>query len=133
MGKIIDFFIRIITNIHNWVLSWNDRGAIDLTDKQLHFLVIGIVGMALLFVIFPLFKALSKKHILIVAWIYVFTVIVVLTFAIEIGQGISGTGSMEIADITAGLSGFMVMFLAFAVLRWIWLTVRKMLRERKTD
>ena len=51
-------------------------------DKQLHFLVIGIIGMLILVIIYPLFKILSENHILAIAFIYVFTVIVVITFAI---------------------------------------------------
>ena len=49
-----------------------------------------------------------------------FTVMIVLTFAIEIGQGVSGTGAMEMEDIVAGMAGFLAVFLVFALLRAIW-------------
>ena len=45
---------------------------------------------------------------------------IVLTFAIEIGQGVSGTGAMEMEDIVAGMAGFLAVFLVFALLRAIW-------------
>lgn len=99
-----------------------------LSDKQLHFLVIGLLGIAILLVIYPLFKALSENHVLVIAWIYVFTVMVVVTFAIEIGQGITHTGRMEMEDIVYGLAGFMAMFLVFAVIRAIILGIVKLVK-----
>ena len=67
--------------------------------------------MSLLFVIYPLFALLAKNHILVVAWLYVFTLMVVMAFAIEIGQGYTGTGVMELA---MGLvPGAFVLVLAF--------------------
>ena len=82
-------------------------------------MVIGLLGMGMLFIIYPLFKLLSENHVLVIAWIYVFTVIIVIVFAIEIGQGLTGTGTMDFDDIVAGVAGFMVMFIAFAVIRAI--------------
>ena len=92
--------------------------------------------MAMLFVIYPLFKYLAKhNHEMVIAWIYVFTVVVVITFAIEIGQKITGTGHMEFADIMFGLVGFMSMFIAFCILRLIYhgfLRLIRRWRKKKT-
>ena len=41
----------------------------------------------------------------------------VITFAIEIGQWATGTGAMEFADITAGVLGFLAVFCVFAIIR----------------
>ena len=68
---------------------------------------------------------------MVIAWIYVFTVIVVITFAIEIGQKITKTGNMEFADIMYGLVGFMAMFLVFAVIRMILHGILKLIRYLK--
>ena len=77
--------------------------------------------MALVLVLHPLFTLLAKTdHVLVITWLYVFTVIIVLTFAIEIGERASGNGTMEFADIAFGVVGFMVMFLFFAVIRGIF-------------
>jgi len=54
-----------------------------------------------------------------ITFFYVFTVIIVITFAIEIGQGVLGTGSMEQGDITYGIIGFLFFFAIFAVIRLI--------------
>ena len=123
MKEFLYFIVEIIAKIHSKILTINDKYENILDDKQLHFLVIGAVGMILLFIIYPLFKWLSKNHVLIIAWIYVFTVIIVLTLAIEIGQKVTGTGNMEFADIASGIIGFMVMFIIFAVIRWLVLMV----------
>ena len=115
-----------ISRIHDKLLQINDTSALFLTDKQLHFVVMGLVGMGLLLVIYPLFLALSKRHVLTIAWIYVFTVMVVLSFAIEIGQGITNTGNMDLEDVISGLAGFMRLFFIFAVLRMIFLGIRSL-------
>ena len=83
--------------------------------------------MGLLLVIYPLFLLLSKRHVLTIAWIYVFTVMVMLSFAIEIGQGITDTGNMDLEDVISGLAGFMLLFIIFAVLRMIFIGIRNLL------
>lgn len=120
MSEFLYMIVEGIAKIHNKILTLNDSYETYLDDKQLHFLVIGILGMLLLFVIYPLFKALSKNHILVIAWIYVFTLIIVITFAIEIGQKVTGTGNMEFADILSGVIGFLAMFVVFVIVRWIF-------------
>lgn len=122
--------VYFIADIHSRIMSWNDTNTRVMTDKQLHFWVIGILGMLMLFVVYPLFKLLSKNHILVVAWIYVFTLMVVITFAIEIGQGFTGTGLMEFDDIVFGLVGFMFLFLIFVIIRFIFLAIIGAFKKR---
>ena len=69
---------------------------------------------------------------MVIAWFYVFTVIIVITFAIEIGQKVTGTGAMEFADIVFGIVGFIVMFLIFAMIRMIYKRIRQMIIEKNT-
>ena len=86
MKEFLYWGVGIIAKIHHAIMQLNNAHETSFTDKELHFLVIGLLGMAMLFVIYPLFKYLAKKNrLMTVAWIYVFTVIVVITFAIEIG------------------------------------------------
>ena len=113
--------VEWIARIHDGISRINDNGQYGFTDKQLHFFVIGILGLGLTMLLYPLFKALVRhEKALTITWIYVFTVMIVLTFAIEIGQGVSGTGAMEMEDIVAGMAGFLAVFLVFALLRAIW-------------
>lgn len=119
----------MIAVIHDMIMTWNDSFETVFSDKELHFLVIGVLGMGMLFVIYPLFKLLSENHVLVIAWIYVFTVIIVIAFAIEIGQGITGTGTMDFDDIVAGVAGFMAMFIVFVVIRAAILGIFRLIRS----
>lgn len=121
MKELLYLGMAVVAKIHNAIMQLNNAYEVNFTDKELHFLVIGLLGMAMIFVVYPLFKYLAKKnHEMVIAWIYVFTVIVVITFAIEIGQKITKTGNMEFADIMYGVVGFLVMFAGFCVLRGIY-------------
>ncbi len=121
MERLLYYIIDIIYKCHSWFLSLNDAYEYNFTDKELHFLVIGAVGMAMLFAVYPVFKMLAKGgHIMTISWIYVFTLVIVLTFAIEIGQKAGGTGSMEFRDIVFGVMGFMAMYTAFLIITGIF-------------
>ena len=39
--SILDF----INNVHTYILSWNDAYEANFTDKELHFIIIGCLGM----------------------------------------------------------------------------------------
>ena len=129
MERMLEGMVIFVAKIHNYILSLNDAYEKNFTDKQLHFLVIGILGMLILMVIYPLFKLLSENHILAIAFIYVFTVIVVITFAIEIGQKISDSGTMDFADIVFGIAGFLLMLVIFAVIRQIFRAIINLFRK----
>lgn len=129
MKTLLYAVVGIIAKLHDMIMRLNNAYETNFSDKDLHFLVIGILGMCMLFVIYPLFKYLAKRnHEMVIAWIYVFTVMVVITFAIEIGQQITKTGNMEFADIMYGLVGFMVMFGIFIVLRMIYHGIIKLIK-----
>ncbi len=126
--KITDLLIEIIYRAHSYLLSLNDAHEAIFTDKELHFLIIGILGVAMLMVFYPLFKWMAKKHLtLLIAWFYVFTVLVVITFAIEIAQWYSNTGTMDFKDIVAGLAGYFLMSFIFILI----VLIIELLRERK--
>ena len=131
MTGFLYFVVEIIYMFHEKLLGINDAFEYTFSDKELHFIVIAIIGMLLLFVIYPLFKALSRKHVMVIAWIYVFTVMIVLTFAIEIGQKITNTGNMEFADIMFGLVGFLAAFFVFCIIRGIYHLIRKYLIKKE--
>lgn len=131
MKSVLYEIVGMIARIHELILTLNDANTVTLSDKQLHFIIIGVVGMLLVFVIHPIFLYLAKKkHVLVISWIYVITVLIVLTFAIEIGQAATHTGTMEFADIMSGLLGFIVMFGIFLVLRGIIRLISHLLRGK---
>ena len=136
MVRFLYWIVEQIAKVHTYLLSLNDSFEYAFSDKELHFIVIGIIGMLMLFIIYPLFKALSKNHVMVIAWIYVFTLIIVITFAIEIGQKITNTGAMEFADIVFGVVGFLAMFIVFMIIRGIWhciLNLIKNIRNKKDE
>ena len=130
MKTIVYYIIYWIAMIHDKILSINDSKNFFLTDKQLHFIVIGLLGLLMIFVVYPIFKSLAEHgHTMVIAWIYVFTLIIVITFAIEIGQWYSGTGLVELADIVYGILGFLAVFAVFAVIRGIYHAVLRLIRK----
>lgn len=132
MKEMLYRMIGWIAKIHTRLLELNDAYEYHFSDKQLHFLVIGVLGMAMIFVVYPLFKWLARtNHVMIIAWIYVFTMILVITFAIEIGQKVTNTGAMEFADIVFGVLGFALFFLIFSIVRGIYHFIRKRLKTSK--
>ncbi len=131
MRELLYWIVECIAKIHSYILRLNDAYEYDFTDKELHFLVIGVMGMAFLFVVYPVFKWLAKRdHVMVIAWIYVFTLVIVITFAIEIGQRVTHTGNMEFSDIVMGIFGFVVMFLIFSVIRAFCKLVLGSIRDR---
>lgn len=115
--RITDFLIDIIYKAHAYLLTLNDSYEAYLSDKELHFLIIGIMGVLMLMVFYPLFKWMSKRHMeLLIAWFYVLTILVVIAFAIEIAQWYSNSGVMEFRDIVAGLAGYFLMSFVFIVI-----------------
>ena len=134
MKELLYWIVEWIAKIHSHILRLNDAYEYNFTDKELHFLVIGMLGMGFIFVVYPVFKWLARHdHVMVIAWIYVFTLIIVITFAIEIGQKVTNTGNMEFADIVMGVFGFIVMFLVFSVLRGIYKLIRNLIRGDRED
>lgn len=134
MKTFLYWIVEMIARAHSRLLKLNDAYEYNFSDKELHFLVIGVLGMLMIFVVHPIFKWLVKNdHIMVVSWIYVFTLIIVITFAIEIGQRVTDTGVMEFADIVFGVLGFISMFLVFSVIRGFYHLILRLLRRRRGD
>ena len=134
MTELLYGLIYFVAEIHDWIMTWNDGAAYMYSDKTLHFFVMGVTGMGILLISFALFKALGKRgHFLTIAFIYAFTLIVVITFSVEIGQWLSGTGQMEFEDVQAGISGFLYMFVIFAVVRALIVGLFRFVRGRREE
>ncbi len=130
MGRFLYWIVGQVARVHNYLLKLNDAYEYNFSDKELHFLIIGALGMAMIFAVHPVFKWLVKhNHIMVISWIYVFTLIIVITFAIEIGQRVTHTGTMDFKDIVFGVFGFISMFLVFSVVRGIYHLVRRLVHR----
>ena len=120
LTALLRYIVNMIAVAHEELLAVNDERGFGLSDKALHFIVIGIIGILAISIVYPVFLYLAKrKHILTITAIYVTTLMLVLTFAIEIGQKVSGTGRMEFRDIVSGMAGFFFFFVIFACIRWM--------------
>lgn len=121
----------IIAQIHESLMHLNDDFELYLGDKEMHFIVMAVLGMMLFFMVHFVFKRLAKWSITAVSFIYVFTVMTVIGFAIEIGQKITGTGDMDFRDVVAGLYGVLGFFAVYTVYRLIVMLVQYLMRRRK--
>ena len=95
-----------------------------LDDKEMHFIFMAMLAAALFFAVHAVFKRLAKWSVSAISFIYVFTIMTVVGFAIEIGQKVSGTGEMEFSDIVAGLYGVLAFFGVYLAVRLIAAAVR---------
>lgn len=121
----------VVAQIHESLMHLNDNFELYFGDKDMHFIVMAVLGMILFFMVHFVFKRLAKWSITAISFIYVFTVMTVLGLAIEIGQKITGTGDMDFQDVVAGLYGVLTFFAVYTVYRLIVLLVRHLMRGRK--
>ncbi len=123
MTSALKLIISIMNYLHDELFLLNAYLGLNLNDKQLHFLVIGFLGIVLFIFVHKLFKYLVQYSLTAISFIYTSTVLIVLVFAIEIGQKITGRGRMEFQDIVGGLWGFLVAFALYMglviITRWL--------------
>ena len=121
MIRLIDYFLEMVAILNYQVVAYLNETFNIYDDKKLHFIVIGIFGILMFFVLKPLFNYLSKKDLVIsITFIYVITLLIVISFAIEIGQYITGSGAMDLKDIGAGLFGFLCIFLFYVFVYYVY-------------
>lgn len=131
MVQAIKILANSINNLHDTLIKLAASLGYNLNDKQLHFIIIGAVGIIIYFVSDALFRMLAKLSVSIISFIYTFTVLVVLVFALEIEQKITGRGRMEFSDIVAGLWGFLEIFGIYLLIRLIIYAVKSLIRWAK--
>ncbi|RKQ33888.1 hypothetical protein [Oceanobacillus halophilus] len=131
MKEIVIILAEIVNEIHDIIV---DLLGFHMTDKELHFWIIGIIGMMTFLVVYFFFKLIEKLKwsITILSFIYTFTGMVVLVFAIELQQAITNRGNMEFADAVAGLWGFIVLFLIYAIIGLIIYGIKKFLDRNRS-
>ena len=109
----------------------NDGFELYLSDEEMHFVFMAVLAALLFFAVHALFRRLAKWSVAAISFIYVFTVMTVIGFAIEIGQKVSGTGEMEFSDIVAGLYGVVAFFAVYVVCRLAGAAVRAFMGRGK--
>ncbi|MBU3111004.1 hypothetical protein [Clostridium lacusfryxellense] len=129
MVEILKLLVAIINELHDFLTSFFDSFGVTFTDKELHFIIIGIIGMVIYLVVNSVFKALAKYSISLLSFIYTATVLLVIVFGIEIMQKITNRGHMEFADIIAGLWGFTAFFATYLVLYGLFTIIKKGIKK----
>lgn len=133
MVNVIKILAGMVNNIHDYLISLINAFGLNMNDKQMHFIVIGIMGIIIFFISDALFKFFAKYSVSIISFIYTSTVLIVVVFAIELEQKITGRGKMEFADIAAGLWGFIGFFSIYLLIRIIVYFCMKAYRRIKRD
>jgi len=110
LGEILKGWANFMNDLHDFIVEFFKIMDIQVSDKDLHFWLIGVIGMILFFGVNALFVRISRRSITVISFLYTFTVLVVLVFGLEIQQKITGRGDMEFADVVAGLWGFLTLF-----------------------
>lgn len=130
MKEIIIKLAEFVNDIHDVLF---DLFGLHMTDKQLHFWVIGIIGMITFFIVYFFFKIIEKMKwsTTILSFVYTFTMMIVLVFAIELQQAITNRGDMEFADAVMGLWGFLVFFLIYAAIAILIYLLFKIFNKKK--
>lgn len=134
MGEWIRFIVEIMNNIHDLlIVVLNDVLGLQMSDKDMHFWIMGFIGITTFACVYVVSKWLSKLPygIQIIAFLYTLTFMFVLVFAIEIQQGITNRGNMEFADAIIGLWGFFAIFFIYVVVAIFFIFIRFLFRKVK--
>ncbi|MFD2444225.1 hypothetical protein ACFSO7_09610 [Bacillus sp. CGMCC 1.16607] len=108
MEQFINFMSTTLTNIHDYIILFTETVGLKISDKVLHFYILGIVGLMIFALADMLFKKLAKWSISFVTFTFSLTLVMIIAFVIEMEQKWTDSGNVEFMDIIFGLSGFMV-------------------------
>jgi hypothetical protein len=127
MKEVIKILAEVVNQLHDMIMHAFSRMGFQLSDKDLHFWIMGFIGIFVFFFVYLAFKLMEtlKWSTAIFSFIYTFTVMVVLVFAIEIQQAITNRGNMDFVDAVIGLWGFLVFFYGVCFNRCYCLFYRK--------
>ncbi|MGG7144589.1 hypothetical protein ACQPVP_14190 [Clostridium nigeriense] len=129
MVEILKLTASFINDLHDKVLDIVSIAGYQLNDKQLHFIFMALIGIFIFSFTQLIFKQLAKYSITAISFIYTFTVMIVIVFAIEIQQKLTNRGNMEFADIVYGLYGFIYIFLIYLLIKLIVLAIKKLYKK----
>jgi hypothetical protein len=120
-----------IADIHDRLFDYSKTFPSPLTDKDLHFLVIGAFGLAVFIFSFFLFRLLSRLNRYgMMAWLFSLAVVLFVAFAIEVGQHLTNTGNLELGDIAYGVMGFLYASAGATALYLIFCLLRRLFRTK---
>jgi uncharacterized membrane protein len=131
--EFIKLTAEIVNGIHDNIDNTLKSNGHEFTDKELHFWIMGVIGILFFLFSYVLFKWLAEWSITVIAFIYTMTILLVVNFAIEIQQKITKRGYMEFDDIIAGIKGFLFLFIIFLVLKSSFYAVNYLLKKSRNE
>lgn len=129
MQNLLTVIAGITNGMHDFIIKVSKAQGFNLSDKDLHFWIVGALGIGIFIFTDILFKRLARWSISAISFIYTLTVLVVIVFGLEIEQKITGRGNMEFADIVAGLWGFIAIFAIYAAIKALIFLFYKFIRK----
>ncbi|GEN54705.1 hypothetical protein [Halobacillus faecis] len=133
MREIILLLADVVNVWHDVILKFTVMMGWNLSDKDLHFWVIGILGIIGLIFVDILFHALAKWSITAISFLFTFAMVLVFVFAVEIQQKITGSGNMEFADAVVSVLGFFLFCGIYFVFIGIIRAIKKYSANKKED
>ncbi|MGG1401195.1 hypothetical protein ABE288_25755 [Bacillus salipaludis] len=132
MKETIQLLADIVNNLHDFIQIYVSSSLnLSLTDKDLHFWIMGFIGIVVFLFVLFISKIIVKMPfgITILSFLYTTTFMFVLVFAIEIQQALTNRGNMEFEDAIVGLLGFFAFFLVFVVITFAFFMTRRLLKS----
>ncbi|MFG6495394.1 hypothetical protein P8610_08560 [Fictibacillus sp. UD] len=133
MKEFIKLTAEAVNHLHDLLEDFSAEMGYQLTDKDLHFWIFGVLGILFFIFVHLLFIWISTLSMTAISFLYTFTVLLVVVFAIEIQQKITGRGNMEFADAIVGLWGFLVFFFVFLAVKFSYMLVSYMIKTKKQE
>ena len=117
MIDVLRWVVSAVNRLHDGLLVAVRALGLRLDDKQLHFWMLGLMGITLFVVVDVAFRWVSKWSVSALSFIYTLTILVVVALAMEIQQQITGRGALDFNDILAGIWGFVTLFCVYLLVR----------------
>jgi len=126
MLTVINQIVNFINDLHDNIWGYSKQLGLPFTDKDLHFWVIGLLGV--IFFVFAdiFFKWLARINISLISFFFTSAIISILVLILEIEQKLTGRGGMELSDILAGLLGFLVLLGVYQFFRFLLKSLLKL-------
>ena len=132
MKETIQLLADIVNNLHDFIQIYVSSSLnLQLTDKDLHFWIMGMIGIIVFVFVLIISRIIVKMPfgITILSFLYTTTFMFVLVFAIEIQQAITNRGNMEFEDAVVGLLGFFAFFILFVAIALLFLMARRVVKS----
>lgn len=131
MREIILLLADVVNIWHDLIWKFADMMGWNMSDKDLHFWVIGILGIIGLIFVDILFHALARWSITAISFLFTFAMVLVFVFAVEIQQKITGSGNMEFGDAVVSILGFFLFCSIYFIILLVIRGVKKYIKPKK--